>query len=258
LISRLPGNTKGRDKDVVSAEVLQAGLTLQEFEKLFVNAIVDVYNQEWDKLRGQTAYNLWVLEDLENCLIPPMWLGNKDELKLLLMKEEKSRIVDRHGISFRGRFYQNITMLRALQNQRIQIRYDKRDISVIYVYTNDGVYFCEAYCDELRGTRLSIWEDDIRKSKVREQIRENNLPASRNMDTIVSHSKKKRSKKTIGERQAQFIEQVKIFDEQDIHIGSVEETFRSTNGDLLNETIEVIPVKLNTNVAPKKLVVRDL
>ncbi|MGE5328882.1 MAG: Mu transposase C-terminal domain-containing protein [Deltaproteobacteria bacterium] len=227
LTSRLPGFTKNRDPKEVNKEALQTGITFEDFEELFVKAIVDGYNQEWDDLRGHTRFNLWIAEERDKGSLVPTWLGSKDELKLLLMKEEQNRKVDRHGISFLGRYYQQKSMLNALLNQHVSIRYDKRDISVIYVYLQDGRYFCEAYCQELMGKRRSVWEDQILRREKKAQKKFYNLKARANTNNNISNVKNKKPKK-LKEKEAQFIEQARIFDKQDIHTENVNEVLSST------------------------------
>lgn len=60
---RLPGTTKAttRDRGAYDSmhEAQKAGITLDVLEKLFVQAIVDGYMQEWDKLRRQKRLVLW-------------------------------------------------------------------------------------------------------------------------------------------------------------------------------------------------------
>lgn len=257
LVSRLPGFTKGRDPEVVKKEALDAGITLQVFEELFVRAIVDVYNQEWDYLRGQTAFNLWVAEDQNNALLPPEWIGTKDELKLLLMKEEESRKVDRHGISFRGRLYQNVTMLRSIDSKHVSIRYDKRDISVLYVYLDDGIYYCEVYCDDLRGKRLSVWEDEILKKNLKLKRDFHNNIAGGNLTEILKDGRKC-SKKRKKEREAQQQEQALLYSSQDIHTENVNKQISSSRPEAFDSNREIEPIPINTKNNIRKLEVRDI
>ncbi|WP_313560503.1 Mu transposase C-terminal domain-containing protein, partial [Ruminiclostridium cellobioparum] len=164
LTSRLPGFTKGTDPKKVEKEALEYGITFEEFEKFFVNAIVDSWNIDWDNTRKNSRQVLWENSVKEN-LANPVWIWDQDELKLFLMKEDRERKVDRHGISFRGRFYQNKTMISGIIGKKVNIRYDKRDISVLYVYLLDGSYYCEVYCNALIGQRLSVWEDEILRNE---------------------------------------------------------------------------------------------
>ena len=88
LEHRLPGTTKttARDRGAYDSagEAEKAGITLDMLEKLFIQAIVDGYMQEWDKLRRAKRVALWEDSVREKGL--PRWMGAPDDLKLLLMK----------------------------------------------------------------------------------------------------------------------------------------------------------------------------
>jgi len=166
---RLPGTTKSnpgaRGAYDSAAEARAAGITLDVLEELFIRAIVDGYMREWDKLRGQTRIRLWE-EAVQACGVP-RWLGAPDDLTLLLMKAVNRRnpatgryaIHPGHGLSFLGRWYVSPGLLDRLRGKELDIYYDRRDISVIYLYL-DGAHVGEAYCAELAGRRVSAWEAD--------------------------------------------------------------------------------------------------
>jgi hypothetical protein len=167
LTHRLPGTTKanpsarGAYDSVAGAR--QAGITLDVLEELFIRAIVDGYMREWDKLRGQSRIRLWE-EAVAACGVP-RWLGAADDLTLLLMKAVNRKnpatgryaIQPGHGISFQGRWYLSPGLLDRLRGKAVDVYYDRRDVSVIYLYV-DGVHVGEAYCLEFAGRRISEWE----------------------------------------------------------------------------------------------------
>jgi hypothetical protein len=166
LEHRLPGTTKataharGAYDSVGAAE--KAGITLDVLEKFFIQAIVDGYMQEWDKLRRARRLALWD-ESVRDKGVP-RWMGAPDDLKLLLMKAvnrknpSTGRYAITHGsLSFLGRQYTSPGLLDRLRGREIDIYYDRRDIAVIYLFL-EGVLVGEAYCTELLGRRLSIWE----------------------------------------------------------------------------------------------------
>ncbi len=135
-------------------------------EKLFIQAIVDDYMQTWNRLRNQTPATLWEHAAYEKGV--PRWIGSSDDLKLLLMRSEnrKNKKTGRYalkpyqGLSFKGRSYNNEPVLNRLRGKEIDIYYDRRDISVIYLFL-EGQYVGEAYCTEFQdGRRVSIWEAD--------------------------------------------------------------------------------------------------
>jgi len=164
---RLPGTTKSNPRErgaydsVAGAKA--AGITLDVLEKLFFQSIVDGYMREWDRLRGQTRIALWTAAVAAQGV--PRWLGSPDDLILLLMTSVNRRnpatgryaIHPGHGLSFLGRWYVNPTLLHRLRGREISIRYDRRDISVIYLFL-DGAYVGEAYCAQFNGRRVSVWE----------------------------------------------------------------------------------------------------
>jgi hypothetical protein len=113
--------------------------------------------QEWDKLRRQTHIALW--EDSVREKGVPRWMGSPDDLKLLLMKAvnrknaASGRYAITHGtLSFLGRRYVSPGLLDRLRGKEIDIYFDRRDISVIYLFL-EGVLVGEAYCTEFLERR---------------------------------------------------------------------------------------------------------
>jgi hypothetical protein len=177
LEHRLPGTTKatagerGAYDSVGEAE--KAGITLDVLEKLFIQAIVDGYMQEWDTLRRGRRIALWEESVRDKGL--PRWMGAPDDLKLLLMKavNRKNPATGRYAIahgslSFLGRRYTSPGLLDRLRGREIDIYYDRRDISVIYLFL-EGTLVGEAYCTDLMGKRMSIWEAQAENHHAAEQ-----------------------------------------------------------------------------------------
>src|SRR5712692_9801269 len=141
----------------------QAGaMTLEELERYFFRAIVDDYQQSWDGLRRQTRMVLW--EEAVRQTGVPQYLGAPDDLKLLLMKAANRkarshgyRVHDSSRLSFQGRWYVCPGLLNRLQGKEFELYYDRRDISVIYLFV-EGSYVGEAYCPAFMGRRVSEWE----------------------------------------------------------------------------------------------------
>src|SRR5712692_10150013 len=165
---RLPGTTKATpaDRGIYDSvsEARRAGITLDVLEKLFIQAIVDAYHQEWDHLRRGRRLTLWE-ENVQHKGVP-RYLGSPDDLKLLLMKAKnrKNLATGRYAIaqgrlSFLGRTYVSPGLLDRLRGKEIDIYFDRRDISVIYLFL-EGELVGEAYCTDLLGQRMSIWEAD--------------------------------------------------------------------------------------------------
>ncbi len=157
---RLPNTSFGIHDAQKAAEA--GGMTLEELERYFIRAIVDDYQQNWDGLRRQKRNILW--EDAVRQTGVPQYLGAPDDLKLLLMKAQNRKIRnhtyhvhDRSRLSFQGNWYVCPGLLNRLAGREFEIYYDRRDISVIYLFV-DGEYVGEAYCPAFMGQRISEWE----------------------------------------------------------------------------------------------------
>src|SRR2546426_4900797 len=119
--------------------------------------------QEWNALRRQAPIALWEASVQEKGV--PRWMGSQDDLKLLLMKAVNRKNVKtgcytlhpHGGLSFLGRRYTSPGLLDRLRGKEFDIYFDRRDISVIYLFV-DGILVGEAYCTEFLHRRVSIWE----------------------------------------------------------------------------------------------------
>src|SRR5690348_6628056 len=105
----------------------------------------------------------------------PQYLGAPDDLKLLLMKAQNRKVRnrgyhvhDRSRLSFQGNWYICPGLLNRLADREFEIYYDRRDISVIYLFV-DGTYVGEAYCPAFMGQRISEWEAKASRSADREK-----------------------------------------------------------------------------------------
>jgi len=204
---RLPGTTKSTPKDrgtyESGREAERAGMTFDLLEKLFTQAIVDGYMQEWDRLRRQTRIALW--EDAVREKGVPRWMRSQDELKLLLMKAVNRKnpatgryAVTRGSLSFLARRYVSPGLLDRLRGREIDIYYDRRDISVIYLFL-EGSLVGEAYCTELMGRRMSVWEAQNEKRADAEAARsatDSSLASRQRIQQEATASRKKRSLET--------------------------------------------------------------
>ncbi len=168
---RLPGTTKATPKDRGTydsvEEAKKAGITFDILEKLFIQSIVDAYMREWDQLRRQKRITLWEESVQEKGV--PRWMGAQDDLKLLLMKAQNRKnpatgqyAITNSKLSFLGRSYVSPGLLSRLRGREITIYYDRRDISVIYLFLG-GELVGEAYCVEYMGRRVSVWEADAER-----------------------------------------------------------------------------------------------
>jgi hypothetical protein len=157
---RLPNTSYGVHDADTAAQA--GGMTLEELERCFYQAIVDDYQQDYDELRRRKRSVLWEEAVAQSGV--PQYLGSPDDLKLLLMKAV-NRHTPHHGyrtssgnrLSFQGRWYVCPGLLSRLAGQEFDVYYDRRDISVLYIFV-EGEYLGEAYCPQLMGGRVSEWE----------------------------------------------------------------------------------------------------
>src|SRR5262250_1743909 len=89
---RLPNSSYGVHDAETAAQA--GGMTLEELERCFYQAIVDDYQRDFDTLRQQRRYVLW--EQAVAASGVPQYLGSPDDLKLLLMKAQ-NRKTPHHG-----------------------------------------------------------------------------------------------------------------------------------------------------------------
>src|SRR2546427_11822909 len=64
---------------------------------------------------------------------------------------------DRSRLSFQGNWYVCPGLLNRLADREFEIYYDRRDVSVTYLFEN-GSYVGEAYCPVFMGQRISEWQ----------------------------------------------------------------------------------------------------
>jgi hypothetical protein len=86
-------------------------------------------------------------------------------------------VSDDNRLSFQGRWYVCPGLLSRLAGREFDVYFDRRDISVLYLFV-DGVYVGEAYCPQFLGGRVSEWEakamrkhDEMMAKLERERLR---------------------------------------------------------------------------------------
>ena len=216
---RLPGTTKStpanRGTYDSEGEAGKAGITLDVLEKLFIQSIVDAYLQEWDPLRRGKRMNLW--EESVEARGVPRYLGSQDDLKLLLMKAVNrrnpatGRYAITHGkLSFLGRTYVSPGLLDRLRGKEIDIYFDRRDVTVIYLFL-EGTLVGEAYCTELMGRRVSVWESKARQHADAEQAKQAEAISRENRQCIQQEARKGRRAHA---QETRRLEQQRQFDQQ--------------------------------------------
>ncbi len=157
---RLPNTSYGVND--ASTAATAGGMTLEELEHCFYQAVVDDYQQDWDDLRRQKRSVLWEQAVAQSGI--PRYLGSPDDLKLLLMKAVNRktpghgyRVQSGNRLSFHGRWYVCPGLLSRLAGREFEVYYDRRDVSVLYLFV-EGSYVGEAYCPQFMGSRISEWE----------------------------------------------------------------------------------------------------
>ncbi len=187
---RLPNTSHGVHDATRAAEA--EGMTLEDLERCFIQAIVDDYQQDWDTLRRQRRIVLWEHAVAQSGV--PQYLGSPDDLKLLLMKAVNRktpnhgyRVSEGNRLSFQGRW---------------------------------------SYSPQLMGGRVSEWEaramrkhDEIEAKAAREQGRE---VRARIQEEAGSHRKRRSA-------EIRQVEQSRQWDRQreDIHPAEVLERLAS-------------------------------
>jgi hypothetical protein len=225
---RLPNTSYGVHDSHTAAQA--GGMTLEELERCFYQAIVDDYQQDWDGLRQQRRCVLW--EQAVAASGVPQYLGSPDDLKLLLMKAV-NRKTPHHGyrvqngnrLSFQGRWYVCPGLLSRLQGREFDLYYDRRDVGVLYIFVG-GEYVGEAYCPQLMGGRVSEWEARAMRKHDEEQAkiaREQGLPVRARIQNEAASSRKRRSAEIRASEQARQWDRQR----QDIHPAEVAQRLAS-------------------------------
>jgi len=174
---------------------------------------VDDYQQSWDGLRRQMRSVLW--EEAVRQTGVPQYLGAPDDLKLLLMKAANRkagshayRVHDRSRLSFQGHWYVCPGLLNRLQGKDLELYYDRRDISVIYLFV-EGSYVGEAYCQAFMGQRVSEWEAAAMRKHDREKAKEASSASAEvraRMQEEIEETKKQRRRASRAREQARQLD----------------------------------------------------
>jgi transposase len=221
---RLPGTSFGIHDAHMAAQM--GGMTLEELERCFYQAIVDDYQQAYDSTRRQRRCILWEQAVAQSGV--PQYLGSPDDLKLLLMKAV-NRKTPHHGyrttsgnrLSFQGRWYVCPGLLSRLSGREFDVYYDRRDVGVLYIFV-EGEYVGEAYCPQLMGGRISEWEARaMRKydAEQEKQTHEQALPVRARIQNEAGTARRRRNAEIRASEQARQWDR----QHQDIHPAAVVE-----------------------------------
>lgn len=178
LLHRLPGTTfsnifeKGDDYDPKQHAVI----SFSAFVEIVDTWIVDVFSREIHRGYEQTGprgipVETWLegTEKYPPALPPSNW--NLD----ILLRQIEFRTVDQDGIELFGIRY-NTDMLsllrREVKGEKIMVRYDSSDLSLIYAADNrQGTYIPVPALDQEYTRGLSLYQHEIIKKFVRENLR---------------------------------------------------------------------------------------
>jgi hypothetical protein len=240
---RLPNSSYGVHNAETAAQA--GGMTLEELERCFYQAIVDDYQRDFDTLRQQRRYILW--EQAVAASGVPQYLGSPDDLKLLLMKAV-NRKTPHHGyrvqngnrLSFQGRWYVCPGLLSRLRGREFDLYYDRRDVGVLYIFV-EGEYVGEAYCPQLMGGRVSEWEARAMRKHDEEQAkiaREQGLPVRARIQDEARAARRRRS------TEIRASEQARQWDRQrrDIHPALVSERLAEVQAEITQVVTLADPV----------------
>lgn len=169
LLSEMPGytgsNVKERPKDAEE----KACISLPELEKMIVGYIADNYNQRPD---ARTQANPLTpkqsrIERWNNGLRMAPTLLNERELDVCLMKATERVVYDNGYLNFAGLRYKGEN-LGGFAGQRVLLRFDPRDITMVLVYSRQGnleKFLARAYAVSLEADRLSLEEVKYARKK---------------------------------------------------------------------------------------------
>jgi putative transposase len=138
-------------------------LSLEDFERLLIDYIVDQYHHTPHATTRQTPHARW------NQNFIPRMLASLHELDLLLVHVTKSRKVQRDGIHFLNLRYFSDNLIPFI-GEEVSIRYDPRDLAVIHVYHHDRL-IGKALEPELSQVRMSLREVQALQKKQRSELR---------------------------------------------------------------------------------------
>jgi transposase InsO family protein len=168
-IHRLPGTTLSSIQqrsgyDSVS-EAKKHGLTLERFERLLAQAVIDGYSQEVHSSIKATPVEQW-LKLCQRYGQPRAWPndpGSELRLNLFALKDGETRERDH-----RGYFFQNLVYRPAAKDapDRARVLYDPDDLRSISIFdAATGMYSCEATARDIDLT-VAISERELKEEGV--------------------------------------------------------------------------------------------
>lgn len=119
-------------------------------------------------------------------------------------------------------------LLNRLHGREIDIYYDRRDISVIYLFLN-GELVGEAFCAELMGKRISVWEADAQRRADAKHAEKATASSLENRQRIQEEALSGRKLLSLETKR---LERARQFDQQrqEIHPSHVQATLQALKG----------------------------
>ncbi|KIL08625.1 UNVERIFIED_ORG: transposase [Clostridium botulinum] len=194
---------------------LDATLTLEEFTKIYINIvlhnnskIIDKYPMDKEMIADEITavpINLWNwgIENRKGRLKTV----DREVLRLNILPKGKAS-VSRAGIRFKGLYYSSDKAVKEqwfvnLKVRSIEVVYDPRNMSKIYIPYNNGLDYDECYLIDAslqyKDCLLEeiIFNEDLDselKDKALRDQNQNNIDLEREIDRIVKQAKKEKAK----------------------------------------------------------------
>jgi putative transposase len=196
FFSSLPGYVSSSVATRSPKAESEACLTLWQMEKLLVRYIVDNYNQSLDaRMANQSRIARW-----DAGKMPEIKLLGERELDVCLMRRERRRVYRSGYIHFATLTYKG-EYLAGYAGASVIIRYDPRDITMIFVYQikkSKEVFLARAYAQGWEAERLSYREAQVISQRRREAGKavdnRSKLEEVRDRDGAVRNMKKEQKK----------------------------------------------------------------
>ncbi len=197
VLSILPGYTGSSVEKRPDNCEKHASLTLDELEKILVRYFVDHYNQhDYPRVANQKRAERW-----QSGLLVEPEVVNERELDICLMKVAH-RKVEKYGcVRFEGLVYRADCLV-GYQGEPISLRYDQRNILVLFAYTRPkdgqpGKFIGVVPARDAKEKQMSLEELKWRKQKLREQAKEidNSSILNERLDLYEFVEEKRKSKR---------------------------------------------------------------
>jgi putative transposase len=169
LLHQIPGTTFSNIADKWGYDPKKHALiSMGNLEQILHNWIVDVYHQSLHRGIGDIPARRWEIGTKE---FPPALPFNAEELNVLLGHIEH-RAISNSGVEMWGLYYNDSCLSplksRHKKGERIKIKYDPMDISLIHVYDCDSNRYLPVPAEDENYTRgLTLWQHKVIKREAR-------------------------------------------------------------------------------------------